>query len=474
MLPGELLHFVLPVPMDNRYVIEGFARGGAAPIAFALVAHLWDSRWDETQFQSWAETVPVCEQRILERLLLCSLRTLEKDHREAELQLEVRSLTQQMDYAQEQMNLLHVLAHNLHLSRPTEELASLCLGNLESLIDCGGAVICFEDIEKGRRFLPQGELPFDDAGLSRLLARFEHNDWSQPLVRNKLHHSVLGSEFPGLKNLVIASIGDDAHRYGWIVACNLRGGTDFEMAEASLVGSIATILGTHAQNIRLFDEHDDLLLSFVRSLVSSLDAKDRHTRGHSERVALIARRIGMELHLADSDLDDIYLSSLLHDLGKIGVDDRILSKPGRLTISEFAQIQQHPLIGHQILQQLKNLKSILPGVRNHHEAYNGSGYPDQLRGEDIPLMARIISVADSYDAMVTDRPYRKGMPLEKVEEIFHRGAGEQWDPRVIEAYFAARDDIRVLFESYSSTIGNLLDNQSLSQSGIFSSRTGLR
>src|SRR4029078_2324324 len=126
--------------------------------------------------------------------------------------------------------------------------------------------------------------------------------------------------------------------------------------------------------------------------------------------------------------------------GKVGVDDRILAKPGQLTEEEFHQIQQHPMIGYQILCQLRNLAQILPGVRHHHEAFNGKGYPDKLRGEGIPLMARIIAVSDSYDAMVSDRPYRKGMPLDRLEEIFRRGAGEQWDPRVIEAYFQSKED----------------------------------
>ena len=132
------------------------------------------------------------------------------------------------------------------------------------------------------------------------------------------------------------------------------------------------------------------------------------------------------------------------------------------------------MIGFLILQQLKNLKPILPGVRNHHEAFNGKGYPDKLKGDEIPLMARIIAVADSYDAMVSDRPYRKGMPLERLEDIFRRGANEQWDPRVIEAFFVVKEDIKQLCESYSPTRGNLLREKSPGRSGILSARTLLR
>ena len=466
----DLLYFLAPVPVDDNFVLGGFARTSRTGCPMELVMASLEADWCEAQFNQWLTTVPVCDQQVLERLLNCSLQSAEQHRHESSLQLEVNTLSEQIEYTYEQINLLHTLTRNLHLSCPTEDLAGNCIEKLQSLIDCACSVIALHDSERSLRFISHGQVPFDQAGLGRLLARFQQYDWSHPLVRNKLQDSLLGSDFPGLKNLVIAPIGDGPGRHGWIVTCNLRGGRDFSNVEATLLGSIATILGTHARNIQLFDEHDELLPSFVRSLVSSLDAKDPHTRGHSERVALIARRLGKQLRLPESDLDDIYLSSLLHDLGKIGVDDRILSKPGRLTVEEFAQIQQHPLIGYQILSPLKNLKSILPGVRNHHEAYNGKGYPDKLSGENIPLMARIISVADSYDAMASDRPYRMGMPREKLEDIFHRGSGSQWDPRVIEAYFVVREDVRQLCESYSLTVGNMLDNRSLNQSGIFSTR----
>ncbi|MCA9117714.1 MAG: HD-GYP domain-containing protein, partial [Planctomycetaceae bacterium] len=226
--------------------------------------------------------------------------------------------------------------------------------------------------------------------------------------------------------------------------------------QASLANSIAAILGTHSRNIDLYRQHDALLLSFVRSLVSTLDAKDAYTRGHSERVALIGRRLGEELNLPPQELYQLYLAGLLHDIGKIGVDDRILQKPGQLTEEEFHRIQQHPLIGYQILQGLTNLQAVLPGVRNHHEAWSGNGYPDRLKGEEIPLMARILAVADSYDAMGSDRPYRKGMPVNQIEQLFRRGAGNQWDAAVIDAYFACAADIALICTSYSLTDGNLL------------------
>jgi HD-GYP domain-containing protein (c-di-GMP phosphodiesterase class II) len=141
-------------------------------------------------------------------------------------------------------------------------------------------------------------------------------------------------------------------------------------------------------------------------------------------------------------LETLYLSGLLHDIGKIGIDDQVLRKPGKLTVTEYEHIKVHAEIGYRILKDLKQLDQVLPAVRHHHEAWNGSGYPRGLAGEQIPLYARIVAVADACDAMSSDRPYRKGIPEQKLDAILREGAGGQWDPRVIEAYFAVRDEIR--------------------------------
>jgi HD-GYP domain-containing protein (c-di-GMP phosphodiesterase class II) len=474
VISDELICFIVPVPAHDGVAITGyvFTARDVHPPELHLTA--LEARVSERDADEWLKTVPVCDSRVLYKLLESELKHWKQRDREQELQVEMDSLSQQIDYTFEEISLLHRLTQILQLSRPSQELADLSIRGLYPLLECSGVGICIADGDTSMRFLSQGRLPFDQTGLARLLARFDQHDWAKPLVKNKLQHTLLGEDFPGLKSIVIVPIGDQQNRRGWIVATNLRGGREFGTVEANLIGSIATILGTHARNIELYDEHDELLIGFVRSLVSTLDAKDPYTRGHSERVALLARRLGQQIGLETSDLEDIYLSGLLHDIGKVGVDDRILAKPGQLTEEEFRQIQQHPMIGYQILCQLRNLSRILPGVRNHHEAFNGRGYPDKLKGDGIPLMARIIAVADSYDAMVSDRPYRKGMPIERLEEIFRRGAGEQWDSRVIDAYFQVRDDFRQLCESYSPSGGNLLRDKSSSRSGIISGRALLK
>ena len=185
-----------------------------------------------------------------------------------------------------------------------------------------------------------------------------------------------------------------------------------------------------------------------RALVNAVEAKDEYTRGHSERVALFACRLGQEIGLDDADCERLYLAGLLHDVGKIAVEDKTLNKPDHLTDEEYKVIQQHPDSGWDILHEVTNLQYVLPGVLHHHEKYDGTGYPDQLAGEDIPLDGRILAVCDAYDAMTSDRPYRKGMPQEKAEKILRESSGSYRDPQLIDAFFRVMPSILGLRNSY--------------------------
>jgi HD-GYP domain-containing protein (c-di-GMP phosphodiesterase class II) len=188
----------------------------------------------------------------------------------------------------------------------------------------------------------------------------------------------------------------------------------------------------------------ELMVGLARSLTASIDAKDEYTYGHSERVARVAMEIAAELGLDDDEQHDVYLTGLLHDIGKIGVADSVLQKPAPLTAEETLQIQKHVVIGHKILSGLHPISHLLPGVLHHHERYDGTGYPEGLRGDAIPMLARIIAVADSYDAMTSSRPYRPGMSLEQAEQILADGAGVQWDPLVIQAFLKRRQRIHAI------------------------------
>ncbi|PWK16029.1 HD-GYP domain-containing protein [Tumebacillus permanentifrigoris] len=192
------------------------------------------------------------------------------------------------------------------------------------------------------------------------------------------------------------------------------------------------------QDLRVRDEmNTQLLESYFSTLAATLDARDPYTAGHSTRVAKYSVQIGRTYGLPPEQLDLLNKSALLHDIGKIGIRDNVLLKEGKLTDEEFAQIKLHPVLGEAILLQIQPAEAmapLLPGVRSHHERYDGRGYPDGLVGENIPLFGRIMAVADAFDAMTSDRPYRQGMAIEKALAILADGKGTQWDPQFAQLF----------------------------------------
>jgi len=192
-------------------------------------------------------------------------------------------------------------------------------------------------------------------------------------------------------------------------------------------------------------ENHLLFINSVRMLAAAIDAKDPYTRGHSERVARYSIAIGKNLGLPEKEMRNLRVSSLLHDVGKIGIDDRILRKPGALSDDEFEVMKQHPAKGAAIMSGVAQLIDVIPGMKYHHEKWGGGGYPDSLEGEAIPMQARIVAIADTFDAMTTNRPYQKAMELGYVVEKIKSFAGTRFDPKVVDAFVnaVARGDITI-------------------------------
>ena len=470
-LESGLTFYSLPLPNFHGLasVALGWVRLRPDRRPDDLVLAAVEAGWTKRRVDEWLRGQPHAAPELVQKLIESTWRQFNSECNERELRSELVDVAEQIEQTYEEITLLHSLTGNLELTRSPDEVAELCLSRVRELTKAAGAAIWIEDHLGEFRFLTDGDLPFDERGLARLFTRCDRRDWSKPFVKNRLAGTPLEREIPDLRNFVLCSIGDPGQQFGWLVHCNAP--RDFGSVQASLLQSIARILGTHLRNRELFQQNEDLNLSFVRSMVSTIDAKDAYTRGHSERVALVARILAEELGLPVNEADDIHLSGLLHDIGKVGVDDRILRKESRLDDDEFEKIKQHPEIGCRILAGLANLQHVLPGVRHHHESFDGHGYPDQLQGEAIPLMARVLAVADSYDAMGSNRPYRAGMPLERIEEIFRLNTGPQWDPRVIDVYFAARVKIRKLWSAHCLTdLETLSSNSSICQVAKFSKR----
>jgi HD-GYP domain-containing protein (c-di-GMP phosphodiesterase class II) len=197
---------------------------------------------------------------------------------------------------------------------------------------------------------------------------------------------------------------------------------------------VASGCAVFIENGRLFHDLKELFVGSLKALTSSIDAKDQYTRGHSERVALISRWIAERMSerqpLDEEQIHRIYLAGLLHDIGKIGIDEHVLRKNGKLTPEERECIQRHPSIGASILQGIKQMRDIVPGVLCHHERIDGTGYPDGLRGDEIPLTGKIVGLADSFDAMTSRRVYRDALSIETALDEIRRGLGTQFDEAV--------------------------------------------
>ncbi|HEV3253450.1 MAG TPA: HD domain-containing phosphohydrolase [Candidatus Acidoferrales bacterium] len=218
-----------------------------------------------------------------------------------------------------------------------------------------------------------------------------------------------------------------------------------EVGGAAEISELAETFNNMAGDIEQFverlkqaaAENRELFLGSIKMLAAAIDEKDPYTRGHSGRVAKYSVFIGKELGLDEEELDRLRISALLHDVGKIGVDDQVLKKPGKLTDEEFEIMKQHPVKGANIMRPVAQLKEMLPGIELHHEFLNGKGYPYGLKGDEIPLMARIIAVADTFDAMTTNRPYQSAMEQDYALERIRSLAGTKFDPRIVSAIEAA-------------------------------------
>lgn len=181
----------------------------------------------------------------------------------------------------------------------------------------------------------------------------------------------------------------------------------------------------------------------LKTFANIIDAKDKYTNGHSMRVAFYSRELAKKLHLSEEEQERIYYIALMHDIGKIGVADGILNKPERLTPEEQEVIRNHPMIGGEILKDFTSLPGIGDGARYHHERYDGTGYNEGLKGEEIPFFARIICVADSYDAMAADRCYSKGLDEETIKKEIKSNMGTQFDPKIAAAMLELMEEGKV-------------------------------
>jgi HD-GYP domain-containing protein (c-di-GMP phosphodiesterase class II) len=288
-------------------------------------------------------------------------------------------------------------------------------------------------------------LPMESYGNGYTLLSLDNIDQATRPIQAKLHKLFLQLAFASVLVALLCSLGSSTSIVNPIatVVSHLRKAVntgrlgEIESQRSSIVEiqELAQIYNEAAVSVHAAGERlSSAYLEFVGSLASALDARDQYTAGHSRRVSELSCALATAMQLPDQEVERIRIGALLHDIGKIGVSDSVLQKPGRLTDEEFDQVKQHPVIGRRILEGVHGFAEYLPAVELHHENWNGTGYPHGQRKTETPIDPRIIHVADAYDAMTTDRSYRQGMTHEKALSILVDNAGIQFDPEIVATF----------------------------------------
>lgn len=236
------------------------------------------------------------------------------------------------------------------------------------------------------------------------------------------------------KSLICVPLKVKERTIGVMEVMNKRGDRTFTERDMVLFKPLSAQAAVAIERAKLYEDLEDMYISTVKSLAAAIDAKDPYTRGHSERVTRFSMLIAKELGLDDKTQRDVQLCGLLHDVGKIGVPISILRKKDKLTDEDWKHIRRHPVLGAEIVSPITQLKELISNIRHHHERYDGKGYPDKLKGEDIPLISRILAVADTFDALTSERPYRNGLADKAAVEEMEVVKGTQLDATCVEAF----------------------------------------
>jgi HD-GYP domain-containing protein (c-di-GMP phosphodiesterase class II) len=361
---------------------------------------------------------------------------------------ELSDLSSHLGQAYEELNLIYRVSANLtvlsqpvaHFQTLSEEItASTVVESFATVLEPAG------DSREEPTVVKGGPLRASNADLIRLyqIARDRRPNAGQVLVLN----NVAGDEelawaADWAHHLVFLLLDRNEHTFGGLLAINRVDRREFGSEEIQLINSVAEGSTVFLENLRLYDDLEQLFMGMMHALVSSIDAKDPYTSGHSQRVAWLSRHIAQLAGTSEASSQRVYLSGLLHDIGKIGISEAVLRKSGRLTPEEFEEMKRHPAIGARILENVKQVQDVIPGVLHHHERFDAKGYPRSLSGGDLSFLGRVIGLADSFDAMTTSRTYRRACPLPIAVAEMRRCAGTQFDPLLVDLLL--QEDLRVL------------------------------
>lgn len=441
---------LIPAPLRHRTRVVGVILGAVVISSepteeFSRLCS--QCRLDEgALLRQMSATKPV-DGRAAKRLAGLLAQTVELARANEVAEEEISVLTQNLQNTYEEQNLIYRVSSEMGLpQKPTRLLAKVGEDVLKvSRAASVGFVLTETDPEEstrdeskpGDRLVQIGRVAPGLGELDRLAESLGLNSVDVPphlLFNNSARRPELQWARPWLEHMVALPLMQHKTLLGVMLAMNCTDEGDFTSVDVQLLRAVADRVTAFLENQRLYDDLAHLLMALLHALINSVDAKDPYTYGHSERVAQISRSLAQAAGLSEIECDRVYLSGLLHDVGKIGVPDAILCKPGKLTKEEFDALKKHPEIGVRILSPVKQIRDLLPGVLYHHERMDGGGYPEGLAGDNIPRLGRIICLADCFDAMTSNRTYRTAMSLPLAIAEIQRCSGSQFDPELSELF----------------------------------------
>lgn len=366
----------------------------------------------------------------LSGLLLDMASDLEQARRD---QASLDGFTQTLTDAYEHIELTYGLARSMReLAQPGEFLERALKGVLDATSFRWDAIALsqtpWREDPYRPTFLSAGQLPAPEETFFEFvrtnLTELDADSGSAILSDDRVA-PLLGTH----DQVVVFPLARNGHIIGMLLGGD-KSGDDPQVStyDTRVFDTVGAFAQSYVEIVSLLHEQQEMFVGSLRAITAAVDAKDSYTRGHSERVAHLAAALAGAMGLCGQEVERIHIAGLMHDVGKIGVPEAVLCKPGKLTDEEFEAIKRHPRMGYDILRGIPQLADILPGVLWHHERFDGRGYPDGLAGEAIPQMARILALADTFDAMSSNRSYRPAMPRDRVLDEIRRVAGAQFDP----------------------------------------------
>ena len=384
-----------------------------------------------------AKLTPKSKSKIKKRRVLEDIRAIKK-----EMDQKIHAMSEKV----RQLELLSKFSAILNAKLETTLIRERALEATCELLNCETASLFLVDRDKGELYWEtalgnvgkalqkQVRLPINDQSIAGYVAMTGESLLLNDVSKDKRHFKKASSGFQ-TKTMICVPIVAKDRTLGVLQAINKMHPSEvFSASDLTLLLSLSHQVAIAVENAQLYQQLKDSFYETVEALTEAIEKKDRTTGGHTKRVVHYSVCIAKYLPISAEELDRIKLGAILHDVGKIGIEDRILKKEAPLDPYEWPVMKTHPELGYQIMKRVQSLKDVVSGMRFHHERWDGNGYPLGLKGEEIPMIARVIAVADTYDAMVSTRPYRKGLKAEVAYQEILKHSGTQFCPTVVAAF----------------------------------------